>query len=144
MDQIGQKAPVFSKPLQKQMQGAAEQMGQAQESLAQRDPNGAASHAGDAASQLERFQQALQKSMQGGGGQGGGMSLPMPMPDGESDGQDEGGEGSTRPPEDVELKDAERNEGGEAYRKDIMNAMKQGAPARYKEQVKKYYEEIVK
>ena len=32
----------------------------------------------------------------------------------------------------------------EEYRKDILDAMKQGAPEKYKDQVKRYYEEIVK
>jgi len=30
------------------------------------------------------------------------------------------------------------------FRKDVMDATKQGAPERYKEQVKRYYEELVK
>ena len=83
--------------------------------------------------------------MQNNGG-GGGMSLPMPMgDDGEGGGDDgqEGSDGMGREHEPVDL-EAQKNENGDAYRKDIMDAMKQGAPARYKDQVKKYYEEIVK
>ncbi|MBS2029918.1 MAG: DUF4175 family protein [Deltaproteobacteria bacterium] len=146
MDEMNKKAPIFNSELKQQMQGAGEQMQESGQSMAQRDPNGSAAYAGDAASQLERFQHGLEKSMQnGGGGGGGGMSLPMPMGDdgeGEEDGSEDGN-GMSREHEPVDL-EAQKNEGGDAYRKDIMDAMKQGAPARYKDQVKKYYEEIVK
>jgi hypothetical protein len=30
------------------------------------------------------------------------------------------------------------------FRKDLLDAMKQGAPEKYKDQVKRYYEELVK
>src|SRR5205807_6611080 len=76
MEQIGKKAPVFSPKMKQQMEGAGQQMEGAENAMAQRDANGSASRAGEAANGLERFQDDLKKSMKGGGG--GGMSLPMP------------------------------------------------------------------
>lgn len=143
MEQIGKKAPIFSPQMKGQMQQAGQQMQQAQGAMAERDPNGASSHAADAASQLEQLQHGMQQAMKNGGGGRGGLMLPMPM--GDSDGQSgEMGSGAMSQGEKVEIPGQDKNEGGEAYRKAIMDAMKQGAPARYKDQVKKYYEEIVK
>ena len=57
-------------------------------------------------------------------------------------GQRQGGAGRNR--EKVEIPDAEQFQAPREYRKDLLDAMKQGAPDRYKEQVKRYYEELVK
>ena len=68
------------------------------------------------------------------GGQGG-RRMPMPM-------------GRKRYSNDhrekVEIPDDDPSRAPRELRKDVMDAMKQGAPERYKEQVKRYYEELVK
>jgi hypothetical protein len=53
-----------------------------------------------------------------------------------------GGRGNRH--EKVEIPDEDQAAGSREYRKDVMDAMKQGAPDRYKDQNKKYYEELVK
>lgn len=143
MDQLGKKAPIFSQKMKGQMQQAGEQMQGAENSMAERDPNGSASHAGDAATKLEQLQQGIQQAMKGQGGGGGGMMLPMPGGEGEEDQEQQDGDGQMAEHEQVEIPNQDQP-GSDAYRKDIMDAMKQGAPAKYKDQVKKYYEEIVK
>jgi hypothetical protein len=65
------------------------------------------------------------------------------MGQGQSEPGDEDGNG-LRDPEKVEIPDADKFQVPEEYRKDILDAMKQGAPEKYKDQVKRYYEEIVK
>lgn len=144
MGELGKKAPIFSQKMKGQMQQAGEQMEGAENSMAERDPNGSASHAGDAATKLEQLQQGVKQAMQQGGGGGGGMMLPMPGGEGDDDQEDQEGEGQmSAQHEEVAIPNGDQS-GSDAYRKDIMDAMKQGAPAKYKDQVKKYYEEIVK
>ena len=46
--------------------------------------------------------------------------------------------------EKVEIPDEDPNAAPREFRKDVMDAMKQGSPDRYKEQTRKYYEELVK
>ena len=72
----------------------------------------------------------------GGQGQGG---LPLPMIAGRRRGM---GNGNSQ--EDVKIPDAEQYQAPKEFRKDLLDAMKQGAPEKYKDQVKRYYEELVK
>jgi len=44
----------------------------------------------------------------------------------------------------VEIPDADPGTAFKDFRKDLLDAMKQGTPERYREQVKSYYEELVK
>jgi hypothetical protein len=44
----------------------------------------------------------------------------------------------------VEIPDADPGGSFKDFRKDLLDAMKQGTPERYREPVKKYYEELVK
>jgi hypothetical protein len=60
----------------------------------------------------------------------------MPM------GRRNGGRGLQQ--EKVEIPDEDPQRNSRELRKDVMDAMKQGAPERYKEQVKRYYEELVR
>jgi hypothetical protein len=55
-----------------------------------------------------------------------------------------GGHGRGNQQEKVEIPDEDPNAAPREFRKDVMDAMKQGAPDRYKDQNKKYYEELVK
>jgi hypothetical protein len=67
----------------------------------------------------------------------GGLPLPMGM-GGRRDGN------GMDPREKVELPDEDAFQAPKEFRKDLLDAMKQGAPERYREQVKRYYEELVK
>jgi hypothetical protein len=66
-----------------------------------------------------------------------GRGLPMPMSMGQ------GGQRGLKQ-DKVEIPDEDPNRAPRELRKDVMDAMKQGSPDRYKDQVKKYYEELVK
>ena len=46
--------------------------------------------------------------------------------------------------EKVEIPDEDDFQAPKEFRKDLLDAMKQGAPEKYKDQVKRYYEELVK
>ena len=68
--------------------------------------------------------------------------LPAPVRRG-GDG-DGGGEGRGAVPEKVEIPGAEAWRAPSEFRKDLLDAMKQGTPQRYEGEVKRYYEELVK
>jgi hypothetical protein len=72
------------------------------------------------------------QSSQKSGGRGG---LPLPM---------FAGAPRNSSQEKVEIPDADQYRAPKEFRKDLLDAMKQGAPDRYKDQVKRYYEELVK
>ena len=44
----------------------------------------------------------------------------------------------------MEVPDADPYQAPKEFRKDLLDAMKQGTPERYQDQVKRYYEELVK
>ena len=46
--------------------------------------------------------------------------------------------------EKVKIPGAEAHRVPEEFRKDLLDAMKQGAPERYRSEVQRYYEELVK
>ena len=56
--------------------------------------------------------------------------------------QNEGGNDISQ--QKVEIPEADPGTAFQDFRKDLLDAMKQGTPERYREQVKSYYEELVK
>ena len=142
MEEVNQKASVFSPQMKQDLMQAAGQMQQASQSMSQKDPAGSAQHSGDAANRLEQLGRDVGKMMQPGGGGGGGMVMPSPS-GGEGEDSEDGQDGARNSEDAVQLPGTQENE-GEAFRKDILDAMKRQAPARYQEQVKRYYEELVK
>jgi hypothetical protein len=135
MQDINEKAPVFNEDAQGQMQQAGERMQQAGERLAGRDASRGFGEQQGALQSLKSVQQAMEQ--QGGKGGGRGKKMPLPLR-----GQRRGGGGTKS--EKVELPDEDPNRAPREFRKDVMDAMKQGAPDRYRDQNKKYYEELVK
>jgi DNA repair exonuclease SbcCD ATPase subunit len=140
MEEIQDLAPVFGEESMQQMQQVGEQMRDAAQQLAQRDPNRGYSQQREALEQLRQFQDQLrqQQQQQQQGGRGG-MPLPLSMRPG---GRGNNGQQTSR--EKVEIPDEDQFQAPKEFRKDLLEAMKQGAPDRYKEQVKRYYEELVK
>ncbi len=131
MQQLGEKAPIFDEDAQAQMDQAGQRMQSAGERLQAKDPGKGHGDQQGALQALRNLQQGMQQG-QGKGGKG----LPMPMR----------GPGRGRMPKDqkVEIPEEDPSANPREFRKDVMDAMKQGAPDRYKEQNKKYYEELVK
>ncbi|PZR08656.1 MAG: DUF4175 domain-containing protein [Archangium gephyra] len=134
MEQIGERAPIFDEEAQQQMQQAGERMQGAGERLQGKDANKGFGEQQGAMQALRGVQQAMQQQ----GGKGGKGGLPMPA----MSGGKRGGRGNQN--QKVEIPDEDPNAGPREFRKDVMDAMKQGAPDKYKEQSRKYYEELVK
>ena len=111
-------------------------MSSATERLEGRDPGRGYGEQRSALDGLEQLQQQMQDAQRGGGGSGG---LPLPMFAGK-----EGEGGNEVSQQKVEIPEAEPGTAFQDFRKDLLDAMKQGTPERYREQVKRYYEELVK
>ena len=134
MDSINDRAPVFNEDAQQQMDQAAQRMQGAGERLGDKDPSRAQGEEQGALQALRSIQQGLEQAGNGQGKKGG---VPLPMRSGM-------GRGRGERHEKVAIPDEDPNAAPRDFRKDVMDAMKQGAPDRYKDQNKKYYEELVK
>ncbi|KFE68917.1 DUF4175 family protein [Hyalangium minutum] len=135
MEEMQQLAPVFGQESGNQMDEVGQRMGEAAQRMGGQDPGRGYGQQQMALEGLKRFQQQMKESQKGQGQ--GGLPLPMGM-GGRRDGN------GMDPREKVELPDEDAFQAPKEFRKDLLDAMKQGAPERYKEQVKRYYEELVK
>ena len=135
MDAIGERAPLFDEETQQQMDQVGQRMQGAGERLSGKDASRGFGEQQGALEGLHGIQKAIADAKNGKGGKGKGIPFPVRRPGGRSRGNQQ---------EKVELQDEDPTAGSREFRKDVMDAMKQGAPDRYKDQNKKYYEELVK
>lgn len=137
MQSLGERAPLFDEDAQRQMDQATQRMRSAGQELSMKNPDRGHGEQQGALQSLRGLQQSLENQQQQQGG-GKGKGLPMPMR--------RGGKrmGSGQKDQKIEIPDEDPSANPREFRKDVMDAMKQGAPDRYKEQNKKYYEELVK
>ncbi|BDG03411.1 hypothetical protein AMOR_24070 [Anaeromyxobacter oryzae] len=137
---LAQQAPVFPPSAENQLSESRRHMGQAGAELGAKNPQRGHGEQELALDALDRFKKGLEeaaKKGQGGGGQG------FPFPFAEAGGEREG-DGRDPSREKVKIPGAEAHKVPEEFRKDLLEAMKQGAPERYKGEVQRYYEELVK
>ena len=153
MAEIGKKAPIFGPAHGEKMSGAKGAMGQAGQKLRSqakpRAERGGLRQARQAQSQalqqLQSLRQDLEQQGQGKGkgkGKGGGGGIPMPLPGGGGMPGREGQRGRSQ--DDVKIPDGSEFKVKDAYRKDILDAMREGAPDNWEGEVKRYYEELIK
>jgi hypothetical protein len=135
MEEMQQMAPLFGEEATQQMEGVGQRMGEAAQRMQGKDPGRGYGEQQAALEGLRQFQRQMQQGQRGGKG-----GLPLPMGAGarrqEGNGKD--------PKNEVELPDEDAFQAPKEFRKDLLDAMKQGAPEKYREQVKRYYEELVK
>ncbi|HZI14559.1 MAG TPA: DUF4175 family protein [Myxococcus sp.] len=137
MEEMEQMAPIFGEEASQQMESVGQRMGEAAQRMQGKDPGRGYGEQQAALEALRQFQRQMQQSQRGGKG---GKGLPMPM-----GGSSRRQEGNGRDPNNqVELPDEDAFQAPKEFRKDLLDAMKQGAPEKYREQVKRYYEELVK
>jgi hypothetical protein len=142
LSELAQRAPVFPPQSSELLGGSQEHMQRAQGELAQRNPQRGHGEQRQALDDLSRFKRGLDemaKNSQRGGAGGG-----FPFPFGEEQGGGREGEGLEPSQEKVEIPGAEAYKVPDEFRKDLLEAMKQGAPDAYKGEVQRYYEELVK
>jgi hypothetical protein len=105
---------------------AGEHMGRAEDRMGAPDPLGARDEAQMAADKLGELQGKMRRS-----------ARPTSVPQGEADGRDRG--------DTVKIPGSDAYKPPEAFREDILDAMKKEKPPEaYKDQVKRYYEELVR
>jgi predicted nuclease with TOPRIM domain len=142
LDELAKRAPVFPPQAGDMLQGSQGHMREAQGQLSMRNPQRGHGEQRLALDDLARFRRGLDemaKKSQGGGQ--GGQGFPFPF------GEDQGGrEGDGMDPsqEKVEIPGAEAYKVPDEFRKDLLEAMKQGTPEPYQGEVQRYYEELVK
>ncbi len=135
MEEMSQMAPVFGQEAEEQMGQIGEHMGGAAQRMEMRDVSRGYGEQKAALEQLQQFEKQMKESSQRSGK---GKGMPLPMFSSRRPGLD----GRTQ--DKVEIPDEEQFQAPKEFRKDLLDAMKQGAPDKYKEQVKRYYEELVK
>lgn len=142
MEQIGKEAPIFGPEHRERMNEARQAMQRASREMRAQNLPGARAAQRQALHQLSELGRDLdEQGSKGGGG------IPMPLPRGGSPGaerRDEGGDGRQAGREDVAIPDGSGFQVPDAYRKDILDAMREGAPESWASEVKRYYEKLIK
>jgi hypothetical protein len=142
LGQLAQEAPVFPPSAQAQLGESRGHMGEAASELGNRNPQRGRGEQDLALDALSRFKKGLEDAAKKQQGQGGGGGQGFPFPFAESG--EQGGDGYDPSREKVRIPGSEAHKVPEEFRRDLMEAMKQGVPERYRGDVQKYYEELVK
>jgi len=144
-EELGSKAPIFDPSAKETMAGAKGSMGEARERLEAKDPGGGLARERRSSEQLAELQRGLEEARKNArpGGKGG-RGFPMPMAMRGGRGERDGNDGDLSSKERVLIPGADKFQAPEEYRKEILEAMKNGTPAAFEEHVRGYYEEIVK
>jgi len=143
LSELSQQAPVFPPTAQGELGEARGHMGQATDQLGMsKNPQRGHGEQELALDALSRFQKGLEEAAKKGG-QGGGQGFPFPFADSSGEGSNEG-DGREASREKVKIPGAEAHRVPEEFRRDLLEAMKQGVPERYRGDVQRYYEELVK
>ena len=141
LGELMEKAPIFPPQAQGQLGETRGHMGQAAAELGNRNPQRGHGQQELAMDALARFKKGLEEAAKQQGGGAGGMGFPFPFAE---QGGEEGAEGRDLSREKVAIPGAEAYKVPEEFRRDLLEAMKQGAPERYRGEVQRYYEELVK
>jgi hypothetical protein len=142
LSRLMREAPVFPPSAAGTLSESRGHMGQAAEALGRGNPQRGAGEQALALDALSRFRKGLEDAARRSGG-GGGGGFPFPFAEqGGPGGQ--AGEGVDPARERVEIPGAEAYKVPEEFRKDLLEAMRQGTPEKYRAEVQRYYEELVK
>jgi hypothetical protein len=144
LSELAQQAPVFPPGAQGQLGESRGHMGQAANQLGgARNPQRGHGEQQLALDALARFQKGLEDAAKQGKGQSDGPGFPFPFAD--SGSSEREGDGAMDPSrEKVNIPGAEAHKVPEEFRRDLLEAMKQGTPERYRGDVQRYYEELVR
>ena len=143
LSEVGKKAPIFGPQHEQMLEQAQEGMGQAEQKLNRGEPRGGQAGEQQALDKLQQFQDAMEQMAKNSKPGGQGQGIPMPWGEPQGEGEEEG-EGDSPRHDHVEIPDAESSRAPAEFRKELLDAMKQAAPEKYKDRVKQYYEELVK
>ncbi len=127
LQQSQQMVPGLPGEAMQQVQRAAEAMQRAGQQLGQGRPRRARPGQQQAQSELQSLMESIQQAAK---------------PKGAQRGKQQRGRRTSR--EKVRIPGAEEHQAPEAFRKDLLEAMKERPPEDYREQVKRYYESLIK
>ncbi len=144
LGEVAKKAPIFGPQHERMLQEAQSGMGEAEQKLGRFEPRGAQAGEEQALDKMQKFEQAMEELAKQSGGKPGGSGMPMPWGQPQGEEGDEEGDGHDPSKEKVQIPDAEASRAPAEFRKELLDAMKQAAPEKYKDRVKQYYEELVK
>jgi len=141
MQQINDSAPLFGKRMIRRLGKVDGAMDKAARELGKNRPRAAYPEQQSALAELESLRESLQK--QGGKGSTG---IPLPMGSAmEGVGElDTGSTGSGMNQEQVEIPKPEEAQSTEDFRKALLDGMRDPVPEDFRQQVRRYYEELVK
>jgi hypothetical protein len=142
MQKINKSAPIFGEDAMGRLDRSGSAMQRASSELGRRRPSKAHPHQQVAAEELEGLKKMIKKSCKGGGS--GGIPLPIGESAGQGSGMNDGGFGGKVQEKQVELPGPEDSQSSKEFRKALLEGMKDPVPQDYRQQVKKYYEELVK
>ncbi len=141
LSQLSEKAPIFPPQAQGLLGESRGHMGSAAGELQGRNPQRGLGEQQAALERLGQFKKGLEQvAKQGQGGKGGGF----PFPFGETGAGQQEGDGTDPTQQKVVIPGSEAHRLPEEFRRDLLEAMKQGSPERYRGEVQRYYEELVK
>lgn len=129
---MAQQMPVFKPSMQRGIRGASDDMRRASQKLGQSEPQPAHSHQQKAISKLRDVRNQMQQSMQPSSQRRGGQ------------GERQGGQGRGYRHEKIDIPDASSHQAPKELRQDILDAMREKYPQKYKEPVNRYYEKLAK
>jgi len=109
------------------MEGAGQSMGEARDQLGERDPRQAEGRQQRAIEQLEQAQQSLREQMQQQQQRGGGEEMA----------------GVNDPAARVEIPEEDPYARPRDFREEVMRAMQEQAPERYREAIERFYQELM-
>jgi hypothetical protein len=140
LEQLSEEAPVFPQQAGRELAEGRGHMQAAAGSLGQRNPQRGVGQQQEALGSLGRLRKGLEEMGKGGGQGGGGFPFPYASSGAQ---HPEGMEGDPSR-EKVEIPQVDGSRTREQFRRDLLEAMKQGTPEPYQGEVKRYYEELVK
>jgi hypothetical protein len=141
MRDISAELPLFGPSHDTQVGEAAAAMRDAAQRLNREDLREGRRAQAKAMQSLGALEQALEEMAQGQGQSGG---IPMPLPSSGSESGNEEGNGKRPHDDEVEIPGAEDFQTPERFRREILEAMREDAPPQWVEEVKRYYEELIK
>ncbi|TNF30249.1 MAG: DUF4175 family protein [Deltaproteobacteria bacterium] len=125
--ELDKEMPGIEQEMKEPLQQAGEAMGQAKSELEGKRPGEAKGHQQEALEHLEKAQQNMQQRMQQKGGKG---------PEDQA--------GINDPEAKVEIPDEDPYGAPRNFREEVLKAMKERAPERYKDAIQRFYEELIK
>lgn len=133
MARMAKRMPMFKSTMQKGLKEAAGEMNGAKHQLKRNSAQPAFGHQQKAISKLRKVRRQMSRSMKRQGKKGGKQGKGK-----------RGGRGRYRTHQEVKIPDPSKHKAPKALRQDILDAMKEKFPHKYKEQIHRYYEKLAK